>query len=99
MRKAALLWVWSDGGVPNPPADTLPNAAFIDDPAVVSDKRLDSLSFPFFEACCGQLTFRHNFNSEVSSIDPNLGFDGSVLEIRFDGGNTFQDILAAGGQL
>ena len=25
-----------------PPADTPPNAAFIDDPAVVSDKRLDS---------------------------------------------------------
>ena len=24
-------------------------------------------------------------------------FDGGVLEISFDGGNTFQDILAAGG--
>jgi hypothetical protein len=36
------LWVTSDSGVPMPPADTLPNAAFIDDPAVVSDKMLDS---------------------------------------------------------
>ncbi len=33
-----------------PPADTLPNAAFIDDPAVVSDKRLDSLHFPLSPA-------------------------------------------------
>jgi hypothetical protein len=30
-------------------------------------------------------------------VDPNLGFDGGVLEISFDGGNTFQDILAVGG--
>ena len=30
-------------------------------------------------------------------MDPNLGFDGGVLEVSFDGGNTFQDILAAGG--
>ena len=43
------------------------------------------------------MTFRHNFNLEASSEDPNLGFDGGVLEISTDGGNTFQDILAAGG--
>ena len=30
-------------------------------------------------------------------MDPNLGFDGGVLEVSTDGGNTFQDILAAGG--
>ena len=30
-------------------------------------------------------------------MDPNLGFDGGVLEISTDGGNTFQDILDAGG--
>ena len=40
------LWVTSNSGVPIPPADTSPNAAFIDDPAVISDKRLDSLHFP-----------------------------------------------------
>ena len=90
------LWVTSNSGVPSPPADTPPNSAFIDDPAVLSDKRLDSVSVQFF-GCCGQLTFRHNFNLEASDVDPNVGFDGGVLEISTDGGNTFQDILAAGG--
>ena len=37
-----------------------------------------------------QLTFRHNFNLEASDDDPNLGFDGGVLEISTDGGKTFQ---------
>ena len=90
------LWVTSNSGLPAPPADTAPNAAFIDDPPVVSDKRLDSLSFPFGGVGV-QLTFRHNFNLEASDVDPNVGFDGGVLEISFDGGNTFQDILGAGG--
>jgi hypothetical protein len=86
----------SNSGVPVPPADTLPNAAFIDDPAVVSDKRLDSFQFDLFEAFA-TLTFRHNFNFEASKVDPTLGFDGGVLEVSFDGGNTFQDVLEAGG--
>jgi hypothetical protein len=91
------LWVASNSGPPSPPADTLPNAASIDDPAVVSDKRLDSLQFSFFERFFPRLTFRHNFNLEASDVDPNLGFDGGVLELSTDGGNTFQDIVAAGG--
>ena len=78
-------------------ADTLPNALFVYDPAVVSDKRLDGWFVKFFEDCCVLLTFRHNFNLEASDLDPNLGFDGGVLELSTDGGNTFQDILAAGG--
>jgi hypothetical protein len=90
------LWVSSNSGVPMPPADTLPNAAFIDDPATVSDKRLDSHTGAAVDS--PQLTFRHNFNLEASEVDPNLGFDGGVLEISFDGGNTFQDILDAGGE-
>ena len=85
------LWVTSNIGVPAPPADTAPNAAFIDDPAVVSDKRLDSLQLP---ADSVQLTFHQNFNLEASEMDPNVGFDGGVLEMSTDGGNTFQDILA-----
>jgi hypothetical protein len=89
------LWITSNSGVPTPPADTPPNAAFIDDPAVLSDKRLDSPSIFFAEACCAQLTFRHNFNLEAA--DSNIGLDGGVLEISTDGGNTFQDIVAAGG--
>ena len=90
------LWVTSDSGVPMPPADTLPNAAFIDDPGVVSDKLLDSLPI-FLPPAPLSLTFRHNFNLEASGENPNLGFDGGVLELSTDGGNTFQDILAAGG--
>ena len=93
----APLWGTSNSGVPMPPADSPPNAAFIDDPAVVSDKRLDSSEFSFFESGPARLTFRHNLNLEASDMDPNLGFDGGVLELSTDGGNTFQDILAAGG--
>src|SRR5215468_8748608 len=90
------LWVTSDSGLPTPPADTLPNAAFVDDPGVVSDKRLDSLHFPV-SGNGVHLLFEHNFNLEASDVDPNVGFDGGVLEMSFDGGNTFQDILAVGG--
>ena len=90
------LWVTSNSGLPMPPAATAPNAAFVDDPGVLSDKRLDSL--PFTVSGTGvQLIFNHNFNLEASDVDPNVGFDGGVLEISFDGGNTFQDILAFGG--
>jgi hypothetical protein len=86
------LWVTSNSGLPSPPADTAPNAAFIDDPDVVSDKRLDSMPFSFFEGCCPQLSFRHNFNLEASDVDHSVGFDGGVLELSTDGGNTFQEI-------
>jgi len=69
------LWVTSSSGVPAPPADTLPNAMFIDDPGVVSDKRLDYQFFTDME----EVSFRHNFNLEASDVDPTLGFDGAVL--------------------
>ena len=88
------LWVTSNSGLPAPPADTAPNAALIDDPAVASDKRLDSLQLPRASV---QLIFQQNFNLEASDVDPNVGFDGGVLEMSTDGGNTFQDILAVGG--
>jgi serine protease AprX len=87
------LWVTSDSGVPLPVADTPPNAAFIDDPAVVSDKRLDSPAvFGLGKFIFHRLTFRQNFNLQASRQDPNLGFDGGVLEFSTDGGNTFQYI-------
>lgn len=89
------LWVTSNTGLPSPPADTLPNAAFIDDPDAVSDKRLDSMLFSFFESCCPQLSFRQNFNLEASDVDPTVGFDGGVLELSTDGGNTFQEVPAS----
>ena len=91
------IWETSNSGVPMPPADSPPNAAFIDDPAVTSDKELDSSQFSFFESGPARLTFRHNLNLEASDADPSVGFDGGVLELSTDGGNTFQDILAAGG--
>ena len=72
------MWVTSNSGVPSPPADTLPNAALIDDPSVTSDKLLDLPGLTVFEAIGQQLTFRHNFNLEASVEDPNLGFDGGV---------------------
>ena len=65
-------------------------------PASVSDKLLDSEGI-FIPPAPLSLTFRHNFNLEASGEDPNLGFDGGVLELSTDGGNPFQDILAAGG--
>src|SRR5262245_60828390 len=85
------LWITSDNGVPTPPSDTPPNAVFIDDPAVLSDKRLDSFSFFFFEQCCPRLSFRHNFNLEASDVDHHVGFDGGVLELSTAGGNTSQE--------
>lgn len=88
------LWVTSSSGVPAPPANTLPNATFIDDPGVVSDKRLD---WQTFAGPGSELVFWHNFNLEASDVDPTLGFDGAVLEVSTDGGNTFQDIIDAGG--
>jgi hypothetical protein len=77
-----------------PRANTSPNAAFVDDPGVVSDKRLHWLQLPRASA---QLIFQQNFNLEASDVDPNVGFDGGVLEMSTGGGNTFQDILAVGG--
>ena len=85
---SAPLWATSDAGFPMPPADSLPNAAFIDDPSVVSDKRLDSPSISIFTTNA-DVTFRQNRNLET-------GFDGGVLEISI-GGGAFTDVVAAGG--
>src|SRR5207244_1046182 len=78
-----VLWQTSNSGLPSPPADTPPNAAWINDPATVSDKRLDSpqVTIPVLQNSI--LTFRHNYDFEN-------GFDGGVLEISIDGG-AFQD--------
>jgi hypothetical protein len=84
----APLWTTSSSGVPTPVADSAPNAAFVDDPAAVSDKRLDSPTIAI-QAAGARLTFRQNRDLES-------GFDGGVLEISINGG-AFQDIVAAGG--
>jgi hypothetical protein len=88
---SSTTWVTSDSGVPAPAADTLPNAAFVDDPATISDKQLFSPNISLL--CDGktvQVFFRNNFNFQG-------GFDGGVLEVSYDGGLTFDDVLAAGG--
>jgi len=76
--------------MPSPPFDTPPNAAFVDSPQVVSDKRLDSPSIPIATSAA-QLTFRNNYYTETT-------FDGGVLEIS-SARSAFQDIRAAGGSL
>jgi hypothetical protein len=82
------LWETSNSGMPTPPSDTPPNAAFVDNPGVVSDKRLESQSIPI-ETSAAQLSFRNNYYTETT-------FDGGVLEISINGG-AFQDLLVAGG--
>ncbi len=83
----APLWVTSNSGTPAPASDTAPNAAFVNDPNVVSDKQLITPSFT--PAVNAKVTFRNNFNLES-------GFDGGVLEISINGG-TYVDIITAGG--
>ena len=51
-----ILWQSSNSGLPAPPADSLPNAAWVNDPAVVSDKRLDSPQHSYHKQhCAGDL--------------------------------------------
>jgi hypothetical protein len=91
-----ILWQTSNSGVPSPPYDTLPQAAWINDPDTVSDKYLDAPGISATESFFVRLTFRQNFNLEASGEDPNLGYDGGVLELSVDGGQTFQDITVSG---
>jgi hypothetical protein len=88
---SSTTWMTSNAGLPTPPADSLPNAAFVNDPATISDKQLVSPSIPVrADGDPARVSFRNNFNLQD-------GFDGGVLEISFDDGLTFQDIIAAGG--
>ena len=60
---SSTTWVTSNSGVPTPPADTLRSAAFVDDPATISDKQLLS---PNITSPCDvgavRVSFRNNFN-------------------------------------
>jgi hypothetical protein len=89
-----IFWQSSNTGLPSPPADSPPNATWINDPAAISDKYLDTPIFFIFEASWAQLTFRHNFNLQD-------GFDGGVLEISsfYINNGEFTDITdpAVGG--
>ncbi len=84
-----VLWQTSNSGLPSPPADSPPNAAWVSDPAAISDKYLDAPPIMIEQLENAFLMFRNNYSLEDSR-------DGGVLEISIDGG-PFQDILAAGG--
>ena len=95
-------WVATNAQGPDPlwvtdttVADTAPNAAHVDDPDAVSDKRLDSPPIPIMTNQA-QLRFKQ-ITKFAQGAD--LSFvDGGVLEISIDGG-PFQDIEDAGGQV
>jgi hypothetical protein len=84
-----IFWQTSNSGFPMPTADSPPNAAWVNDPAMVSDKHLDSPPIAIDSLTNAILSFRNNYALQNA-------FDGGVLEISIDGG-AFQDILAAGG--
>jgi hypothetical protein len=68
-----------------------PNAAFVDERTLNSDKRLLSPNIYLIQG--GEdlwVSFCNDFNMQD-------GFDGGVLEVSLDNGLTFQDIIAAGG--
>jgi len=66
--------------------DTAPNAAFVDNPTVISDKRLESVLYNITNSQ-SRLVFRNNFNLEN-------GFDGGVLEASVNGA-AFVDVTNA----
>jgi len=74
---------------------TAPNDAFIPDQTGISDKYLDSPGIAISSASA-QLSFRNNFDTEISS---GTYWDGGVLEVSAPNinGGAFTDILAAGG--
>ena len=75
--------------------DSAPNAAFINDPSVVSDKRLDTPNIAITSATA-QVTFRNNYALEPIGGGVNF-FDGAVLEVSSPNiaGGAFTDITNA----
>jgi hypothetical protein len=88
-----ILWQSSNSGDPQPPADSLPNAVWINDAGSLADKRLTSLTFTY--GAGDQLSFRQNF--DIEQQDGTTSYDNGLLEISFDNGSTFQEFVAAGG--
>jgi hypothetical protein len=73
--------------------DTAPNSLFVDDPPVVSDKRIDTVGIPI-NSPNALLSFRNSFNMEFSD---GIYWDGGVLEISSPNINfgAFTDITSA----
>ncbi len=72
--------------------DTSPNAVFTDNSKTTATNTLTTtaIAVPASNASA-QLSFRHTWNFEPD-------FDGGVLEVSTDGGATYTDIVAAGGE-
>lgn len=88
---SSTTWVTSNNGLPVPPFASPPNAAYVDDREITSDKRLLSPNMSLVpDSEHVQVSFLNNFNTQD-------GFDGGVLEVSFDNGLSFQDVIAAGG--
>ncbi len=83
-------WVTSDS---NPDVSSA-YAAFASSEAVLG--RTEMITPMFVVAPDAQITFRNAFNLDHDLNDPEVGFDGMVLEISINGG-PYQDIVAAGG--
>jgi hypothetical protein len=83
-----IFWQTSDSGDPSPPAQSLPNAAWVNDPDTISDKYLDSPAGTIGPNASADLHFSNNYTLEDT-------FDGGVLEISVDGG-PFQASLQPG---
>jgi hypothetical protein len=83
-------WVTAAGS-----ADTAPNAAFVSDLPNTGIAELDSPLIPI-ATDSAQLSFRHFYNLEASTVYPTTGYDGGVLEIQI-GNGSFADVLVAGG--
>ena len=89
---SAPLWVTSTAT-----PDSAPNDAFIGNASSTTDKRLDTPSI-FVMSAAAQLSFRNNFNTEMSG---GVFWDGCVLEVSSPNinGGAFTDITnpAVGG--
>ena len=87
---AEVAWVTSPINPESPPND-----AFAPDVNDIGDTEMIA---PNFIVAPGgsQVSFQLAFNLENESAQPDVGFDGAVLEISINGG-PFQDILDAGG--
>lgn len=88
-----ILWQTSNSGSPAPPADSLPNAAWINDPAARNDKVLVTPTLTYSSGA--QLTFRNNYDLEPSGT--TAAFDAGLLEFSANDGASWNDIVLAGG--
>jgi hypothetical protein len=93
-------WTTSASGAGGPWATStmrswsMPNSLFSPDPNQIGLNEVVSPSVPI-QSAQARLTFRNWYELETTFLRNRL-YDGSVLEISFDGG-AWQDIIAAGG--